>query len=58
MNLPKVQPTDLTHLDEQLGFARTPGVTNPSTIILPILRDLWDNIVFPVCDSLAQLGVP
>jgi len=57
--LPDVTPKQLIHLVEELALARDPGsVTNPSKRILPILRDLWKNVVSPVHDCLTQLAVP
>jgi len=59
VTLPNVTPEHLTHLGEALILARDPGsVTNPSKLILPILRDLWNNIVSPVHDCLTRLAVP
>ena len=58
VTLPNVQPKHLTHLGEQLALARQQDTSGCSTIILPILHDLWNNIVFPVCSCLSQLGVP
>ena len=34
-----------------------PDAPNPSTLILPILHDLWNDIVSPVCNCLSRLGV-
>ena len=56
VTLPNVQPEYLTHLGEQLDFARQSD--SPSVLILPILRDLWNDIVSPVCNCLSQMGVP
>ena len=58
VTLPNVQPEHLIHLGEQLALARQPDTPNCSTLILPILRDLWNDIVSPVCNCLSQLGVP
>ena len=58
VNLPNVQPEHLAYLSEQLRLAQDPDVTDPGKLFIPILRDLWDDIVSPVCDRLAQLGVP
>ena len=56
--LPNVEPAHLTRLGEQLALAQQPDTTNPSNLILPILRYLWNDIVSPVCDCLTQLAVP
>ena len=53
--LPKATPEHLTDLGEQLASALA---VNNSSKLLPILRDLWNHIVSPVCDSLTQLAVP
>ena len=59
VTLPNVHPEHLTHLGEQLALAQNLGaVPNPSKLILPILRDLWNNIVSPVHDCLTDLAVP
>ena len=58
VTLPNVQPNHLTHLGQQLALARLPDTTQRSTLILPILHDLWNDIVSPVCNCLSQLGVP
>ena len=58
MTLPNAQPEHLTHLGKQLTLARQLGTLECSTLILPILRDLWNDIVFPVCNCLSQLGIP
>ena len=58
VTLPNVQPEHLAHLGEQLALARQPNTPKCSTLILPILRDLWNDIVSPVCNHLRQLGVP
>ena len=54
--LPEVQPNHLTHLAEQLTLAR--GRADCSKDIPPILRALWKNIVSPIVDRLAEIGVP
>ena len=57
--LSKVQPNHLTHLAEQLTLARGLGaVADRSKEIPPILRALWNNIVSPIVDHLAEMGVP
>jgi len=57
--LPKVQPNHLTHLAEQLTLARGLGaVADRSKEIPPILRALWNDIVSPIVDHLAEMGVP
>ena len=53
--LPKATPKHLTDLGEQLASALA---VNNSSKLPPILRDLWNHIVSPVCDSLTQLAVP
>jgi len=59
VTLPNVQPKHLAHLGEHLAVARDLGsVPNPSKLILPILRDLWNNIISPVHDCLTELAVP
>ena len=59
VTLPNVQPKHLTHLGEQLALARgLDAVPNPPKLILPTLRDLWNNIVSPVHDCLTKLAVP
>jgi hypothetical protein len=58
VTLPKARPDHLIHLDQQLALARQPDTPKRSTVILPILRDLWNDIVFPVCNRLSQLEVP
>ena len=50
--LPKATSKHLTDLGEQLASAL--AVTNSSNLLLPMLRDLWNYIVSPVCDSLSQ----
>jgi CHAT domain-containing protein len=56
--LPNVQPKHLSHLGEQLAFALEPDTPKRSSLIHPILRDLWNDIVSPVCHFLTQLAVP
>ena len=56
VTLPDAQFEHLTHLVEQLNFAQQSDT--PSILVLPILRDLWNNIVSPVCNCLSQMGVP
>jgi tetratricopeptide (TPR) repeat protein/CHAT domain-containing protein len=59
VNLPNLQPEDLTHLAERLTLARDTGAgADHSKDIPPILRALWNDIVSPVVDRLAELGVP
>ena len=53
--LPEATPKRLADLGEQLANAL--AITNSSKL-LPILRDLWNHIVSPVCDSLTELAVP
>jgi tetratricopeptide (TPR) repeat protein len=53
--LPKVQRRDLIDLVQQLALGV--GAECPKYII-PILRDLWNNIVSPVVDRLSEMGVP
>ena len=45
-------------MGEQLALARQLDTPNCLTLIHPILRDLWNDIVSPVCNFLSQLGVP
>jgi CHAT domain-containing protein len=54
--LPEVQPNYLTDLAEQLTLAQ--GRTGCSKDIPPILRALWNDIVSPIVDRLAEIGVP
>ncbi|KIJ95338.1 hypothetical protein K443DRAFT_330790 [Laccaria amethystina LaAM-08-1] len=56
--LPDLQLEDIASLVDQLASARNDAVGDPSKHIVPILRDLWDNVVSPVVDRLAKLGVP
>ena len=57
--LPDVQPDHLIHLTEQLALARGTGVrADRSKDIPPILRVLWKDIVSPILDRLAAMGVP
>ena len=57
--LPDVRPVHLIHLAEQLALARGTGAgTDRSIDIAPILRALWKDIVSPVVDRLAEMGVP
>ena len=57
--LPKVQPNHLIHLAEQLTMARDMGSgADHSKDIPPILRALWKDIVSPIVDCLAEMGVP
>ena len=59
VTLPNVQPKHLTHLGGQLALARgLDADTNPPKLIFLTLRDLWNNIVSPVNDSLTELAVP
>jgi tetratricopeptide (TPR) repeat protein/CHAT domain-containing protein len=58
VSLPNVHPGDLTDLSKQLALAQRPDTTNASKLILPILRDLWNDIVSPVCECLTRLAVP
>ena len=59
VTLPDVQPEYLISLAKKLAFATQSGaVTNSQQLIIPILRDLWNDIVSPVCDSLRKLAVP
>lgn len=58
VRLPNVQPGYLTDLSKQLALAQRPDTTNASKLILPILRDLWNDIVSPVCECLTRLAVP
>lgn len=55
--LPEVSLPDLAVLSSELTAAQLPTATHPSKRILPILRALWDDIVQPVAEHLAQLGV-
>jgi tetratricopeptide (TPR) repeat protein len=58
--LPEVQPNHLTHLAKQLTLAlRGAGAgADCSKDIPPILRALWKDIVSPIVDCLAGMGVP
>ena len=57
--LPDVQPNHLIHLAEQLALARGTGAgADRSKDIPPILRALWKDIVSPIVDRLAEMGVP
>jgi len=58
VTLPNIQPKYLTHLAEQVALARKPDTANPLNLFLPILRDLWNDIVSPVHDCLTRLAVP
>jgi CHAT domain-containing protein len=58
VTLPNVRPKHLIYLGQQLDLARQPDTHQRSTLILPILRDLWNDIVSPVCNCLSQLGIP
>jgi CHAT domain-containing protein/tetratricopeptide (TPR) repeat protein len=59
VTLPSLQPKDLTHLTERLALARETGAgAGPSKDIPLILRALWNSIVSPVVDRLAEMGVP
>ncbi|KDR67675.1 hypothetical protein GALMADRAFT_257932 [Galerina marginata CBS 339.88] len=51
-------PEDLKQLIEHLGSARDVGLhAHSSKEFIPILRKLWNNIVFPVVICLTKLGV-
>jgi len=56
VTLPEATPNHLTSLNEQLACAL--AVTKSSKLIFPILCDLWNHIVSPICDCLSQLAVP
>jgi len=59
VTLPQVYCADLTHFSKQLALARdTRTGMNHSKSISSILRTLWNNIVSPVIDHLAEMGVP
>ena len=59
VNLPNLKPRDLTLLVEQLTSAHDICAgADPSKDIPPILHALWNGIVPPVVDCLAQIGVP
>jgi hypothetical protein len=48
VTLPNIQLTHLTHLTEQLNFARDPDVTNSSKLMLPILP-IFGRILYLLC---------
>jgi CHAT domain-containing protein len=54
--LPEVQPNHLARLAAQLTLARSRA--DCSKNIPPILRALWNNIVSPIVDRLAEIGIP
>jgi len=57
--LPDVQPNYLIHLAEQLTLACDTGAgADRSKDIPPILRALWKDIVSPIVDHLATMGIP
>jgi CHAT domain-containing protein len=57
--LPKLQPNHLTHLAEQLTLGLGVGArADRPKDIPPILRALWKDIVAPIVDCLAEIGVP
>jgi tetratricopeptide (TPR) repeat protein/CHAT domain-containing protein len=57
--LPGVRPNHLNYLTEQLTLARGSGAgAARSKDIPPILRALWRDIVSPIVDQLAGIGVP
>ena len=57
--LPNLHPEDLTCLTERLTLARNTGAgADHSKDIPQILRALWNDIVSPVVDRLAELRVP
>jgi CHAT domain-containing protein len=57
--LPDVRPDNLTLLSKQLASTQDQAaVSDPSKLILSILRDLWKDIVSPVVDCLDRLAVP
>ena len=59
--LPDIQPDHLIHLAERLTLAQGIGLSaraDHSKDIPPILRALWNNIVSPIVDYLAEMGVP
>ena len=57
--LPGVRPDHLNHLTEQLTLARGSGAgAARSKDISPILSALWRDIVSPIVDHLAEIGVP
>ena len=59
VNLPNLQPKDLNHLTEQLALARDTGAGADCSKDIPIiLHALWNSIVSPVIDRLAEMGVP
>jgi CHAT domain-containing protein len=58
VTLPNVRPKHLSNLAVQLSLALQPHTPKRSSLILPILRDLWNDILSPVCDRLTQLAVP
>jgi len=55
--LPDVHPNHLIHLAEQLTLATGAGADR-SKDIPPILRALWKDVVSPIVDHLAAMGVP
>jgi CHAT domain-containing protein len=60
VTLPNVRLKHLAHLREQLALALQQETPRPerSSLISSMLRDLWHDIVSPVCDCLTQLAVP
>ena len=56
--LPNVQLKHLALLREQLALALHSNTRKCSSLIYPILHDLWKDIVSPICDCLTQLAVP
>jgi len=57
--LPDVQPNHLIDLTKELTLACDTGAgADRSKDIPPILRALWKDIVSPIVDRLAEMGVP
>ena len=57
--LPEVQPNHLIDLTKELTLACDTGAgADRSKGIPPILRALWKDIVSPIVDRLAEMGVP
>ena len=56
--MPEISPNVLNMLSSDLTKAHASDGKDSARQILPILRSLWDNIVFPVKVQLVALGVP
>ncbi|KDQ61799.1 hypothetical protein JAAARDRAFT_123635 [Jaapia argillacea MUCL 33604] len=56
--LPKATPKYLKRLSAKLFRAVESDDTDRQKRILPVLRGLWHNVMFPIHNQLASLGVP